>query len=253
MSDQRRIRSCISPFGISNLHYQSPHNIVWWSISFPGFGHMLLQQYFRGSILSILEVFLNYNAKLNLSMVYSFTGDYNQAAAVLNPKWALLYMFLYLFTIFDSYQLSISSNLISKIEKRTKLQTKSLAMNTFELTFLDKREPIIGLIWSLILPGTGQLYTQRFMLGFFGIIWWLVYSYYSNFYLGIYYLFLGDLQNATDVLNAQWLLFMPSVYGGAAYHAYTTCVEQNKLFKEEQRTYFNHTYQTSSLRLSKIR
>ncbi|WP_456271923.1 hypothetical protein [Bacillus sp. AK031] len=245
----RRYRSFVSPYGANILHSQNPHVIAWWSAAFPGFGHILLQQHIRGTILSLFEVTLNFQINLNLAMVYSFTGKFEMAKSVLNIQWGLVYVCLYLFTIYNSYQVASFMVLTSKLAKREHYQLRVFSMNTLETYVLNKLSPWTALVWSLLIPGAGQIYTQRYLLGFFALIWWMIYAYLSNAYTSIQLLFLGDFLKASTVLNPQWFMFMPSVYMGAAYHSYITAVEINKLFKDEQRYYLSQTYQKKPLKM----
>lgn len=57
------------------LHLRNPYVIAFWSITFPGFGHLLLGKYCRGFLLVIWEFFLNQHTKLNTAMVYTFIGE----------------------------------------------------------------------------------------------------------------------------------------------------------------------------------
>lgn len=61
-----------STAGITYLMYQKPSTVAWWSAVFPGFGHYLLNQYARATLLTVLEVIINTGANINEAMVYSF-------------------------------------------------------------------------------------------------------------------------------------------------------------------------------------
>ncbi|MDG0790332.1 hypothetical protein OMP38_05310 [Cohnella ginsengisoli] len=52
----------------------------------------------------------------------------------------------------------------------------------------------------------------------------------------------GSAARSTEMLSQHWFMFMPSVIGGASYQAYRGTIEQNKLFREEQRAYLKKTY-----------
>ncbi len=45
-------------------------------------------------------------------------------------------------------------------------------------------------------------------------------------------------------MDPQWSLFMPSIYGFAAFDAYVYAVENNKLFEKAQRQWLEEEYQT---------
>ncbi|WP_251663104.1 hypothetical protein [Niallia taxi] len=50
-------------------------------------------------------------------------------------------------------------------------------------------------------------------------------------------LFLGDIDKATEVINAEWFLFLPSLYSFSIYDSYVNTFEKNKLYDKEQRAY----------------
>jgi hypothetical protein len=49
----------ISLFGITHLQQHNPIMVAWWSAVFPGFGHYLLNQYIRATLLTLCEVTIN--------------------------------------------------------------------------------------------------------------------------------------------------------------------------------------------------
>lgn len=78
-SSIRRYMAYISTLGTSQLHLRNPFVIVWWSLAFPGLGHVLLSKYLRGYLLFVWELFVNTNAHINLAILYSFTGRFQMA------------------------------------------------------------------------------------------------------------------------------------------------------------------------------
>lgn len=64
-------------------------------------------------------------------------------------------------------------------------------------------------------------------------------------------LFLGEIRNATEALDKQWFLNMPSMWGFAAYDAYVSTVEGNKLFNDEQRQFLRENYQDLRFRIKR--
>lgn len=105
-------------------------------------------------------------------------------------------------------------------------------------------------MWSLFIPGLGQLYIHRIVTAFFVIIWTVVFFYFSHALEAIVFLFLGDIQQSTAVLNVQWFLFLPSTYGFSIYDSYVNTIENNKLFEKEQRKFLQENYQHQSFRIS---
>ena len=78
-----------------------------------------------------------------------------------------------------------------------------------------------------------------------------VFLYYSHAQEAVSLLFLGKVRQATSVLNPEWLLFLPSHYGFATFDAYMSAVENNKLYKEEQKNYLKKNYQATGFRILK--
>ena len=59
---------------------------------------------------------------------------------------------------------------------------------------------------------------------------------------------MGDFGQAVAVADPQWLLFLPSIYGYAAYEAYSSTVELNKIFDIELREFLQKRYQLLDLK-----
>lgn len=247
----RRYLAHVSIFGTTQFHLRNPYTIAWWSMAFPGFGHLLLSKYLRGFVLFIWEVFINIQAKVNVAMIYSFQGKFDMAKDVLDTRWLLIYIPVYLFGIWDSYRTTVDLNKVYLLAERENHPINSFSMGAMEINYLDKRKPSTSVIWSLFMPGLGQLYIHRIVTALFVIIWSVVFFYYSHLLEGVSLLFLGKIQQATAVLDAEWLLFFPSIYGFAAYDAYVNTVENNKLFEFEQRNYLKKNYQRPSFTILK--
>ncbi|MFD1637155.1 hypothetical protein [Evansella tamaricis] len=105
------------------------------------------------------------------------------------------------------------------------------------------------MVWSILMPGMGHLYLKRIPTGFFLLLCWIVCTYFSNFLPALHLTLLGRLSEGTEILNPQWALFMPSLYGFAVYESYSLAIEYNKLFKTEQSEYLRKNYQNLHLKL----
>jgi hypothetical protein len=79
----------------------------------------------------------------------------------------------------------------------------------------------------------------------------VVFFYFSHALEAISILFLGDIKKATTVLNQEWLLFLPSVYGFGTYDSYMNTVENNNLYEKEQRRYLKQFYQAPNFKILK--
>lgn len=245
----RRRKAYVSSMGTTQIHLRNPYVIAWWSAAFPGFGHLLLSKYFRGFVLIAWEVLINVNAKLNEAMVYSFGGEFEMAKQVLEPRWILLYIPVYMYAIWDSYRTTVDMNKIFVLADRENADFIAFKITAFEINYLDKRKPWVAVMWSAFMPGLGQLYIHRVIATIYVLIWTVAVAYFSHVNEGIYYLFLGDFSQAKSILNAEWLLFMPSIYFFSIYDAYVNTVENNKLFESEQRKYIADVYQSPSFAL----
>jgi TM2 domain-containing membrane protein YozV len=247
----RRYTAHVSTLGTTQIHLRNPYIVAWWSAAFPGFGHLLLSKYLRGFVLFIWEVVVNIKANVNLAMIYSFQGEIDMAKDILDTRWLLIYIPVYIFGIWDSYRTTVDLNKIYLMAEREEHRFNSFSIGAMEINYLDKRNPLMAVIWSLFVPGLGQLYIHRIVTAFFVIIWCVVFYYYSHALEAISLLFLGEITKATSVVNPEWLLFFPSHYGFAVFDAYINTVENNKLYEKEQRAYFQEKYQSPSFRVLK--
>ncbi len=239
----RRHLAYVSSIGTTQLHLCNPWAKVFWSAMFPGLGHLLLSKYLRGYLLFFWEVFVNFKAHINVAIFYSFTGEFEMAKNVLDIKWLLLYTSTYLFAIWDSYRTSVDLNNNYILASREDAEISIFKMDAIEVNYLDKKSPWTSVVWSLLMPGSGQLSIHRIVSAFFILIWWMVIVYNSNLLPAVHYTVLGDFKQATSIVNIQWLLNIPSIYWFAVYDAHANTVESNKLFDWEQSKFLNMNYQ----------
>lgn len=247
----RRYKAHVSILGTTQIHLRNPYIVAWWSAAFPGFGHLLLSKYLRGFVLFIWEVVVNVQSNLNLAMIYSFQGEIDKAKDILNTRWLLIYIPVYIFAIWDSYRTTMDMNKVYVLAERESHTFNTFSIGALEINYLDKRNPIMAVIWSLFIPGLGQLYIHRIITAFFVIIWCVVFFYYSHGLEAISLLFLGKIAKATTVIKPEWLLFFPSLYGFSVFDSYINTVENNKLYDIEQRNYFRENYQSPSFKVLK--
>jgi len=250
-NSHRRYKAHVSIAGTTQFHMRNPYLIAWWSAAFPGFGHLLLSKYLRGLVLFIWEVYVNYQSKINLAMVHSFCGDIEQAIQVIDKRWMLMYIPVYLFAIWDSYRTSVDMNKVYLLAERENAPFNSFTLGALEINYLDKRTPFMSVFWSLFMPGLGQLHIHRILTAFFSLVWTMIFLYYSKTLIAAHHLVLGDIQLATQVLDPQWLMYMPSMWGFAIYDSYVNTVENNKLFNSEQRNYLLTHYRCPRFRVKK--
>jgi hypothetical protein len=245
----RRSVAYISILGTTQLHLRNPFVIACWSVAFPGMGHLLLSKYLRGFVLFIWEVYVNYKANINLLILYSFIGDFEKAKQVVDIRWMALYIPTYIFAIWDSYRTTIDLNHAYMLASREDAEIKPFKIGSMEINYVDKRKPWVSVIWSVLIPGSGQLYIHRLITAFFVVAWWIVVCYYSKLLPSFHYTFLGDFEQAKSVLDMQWFLNIPSIYFFAMYDAYVNTVENNKLFDWEQAKFLKREYQSSKFKI----
>lgn len=237
------------PIGIMNsittnfLHLRNPYVIAWWSASFPGFAHLSLGSYIAGFLLFTWEMVVNVEASINLAILYSFTGRFEMAKEVVNNRWLLLYAPVFIYCIWNGYQLTVDLNKLTILAERNESKVDPERISLFEINTLDRRTPWVSVLWTLLTPGLGHLYTHRTPTAFFLLIWWIAVCYFSKVLQSIQYTALGLFEEAKAVLDPQWLIFMPSILGFALYDVYVNTVEYNRLFEKEQAKMLEQEYQ----------
>lgn len=241
--NERRPKAYVSTLAINHIHLRNPWVSVWWSAAFPGLGHIILGSYMKGFLLIIWEILINVKARANLSILYSFTGDFEQAKNVLDKRWLILYVAVYVYAMWNSYRSTVSLNKLSVLAERNKANITPFKIDSIEINYLEKRDPWVAVVWSILMPGLGHLHIHKLLTGFFVIVCWVVITYFSHILQAVHLTFAGAFAQATAVINPEWLLFMPSLYCFAFYDAYVNTVEYNKLFEKEQADFLKQAYQ----------
>ena len=240
----RRKRLDLSRFDTMQMHIRHPLIAVWWAMSFAGFGQMMVGSYVKGYVLVLLEIIINMQTNLNMAIIYSFTGRFELAKEAVDNRWLLGYVFVYVYGIWDSYNLTVNTNKLAVLAAREKAPIDVFKMIPFSINYLDKRVPWVSVFWSFVLPGLGHLYVLRMATGYFLIVFWFVCAYYSRILEVLYFTLLGNFSQGIAIADPQWLLFLPSIYGYAAYEAYSSTVELNKIFDIELSEYVEKRYQS---------
>jgi hypothetical protein len=203
------------------------------------------------------ELLINTQAHINLAIMYTYLGKFEMARDVLNVRWTLLYLAVWAFSIWGSYSLTVDLNKLAILGNREDSTMVPISISALDIGFLDKRQPWMGAGLSVLSPGVGHLYTHRIPTSFFLLIMFISTVYFSHLLEAVEYSALGAFSAATAVLDPQWLLFIPSLYGFAIYDAYVNTVEYNKLFEQEQARFLRDNYQNpkfhSHLTASKCR
>lgn len=238
----RRSAAHVGMLNVNSIYPRSPWIPAWWSAAFPGLGYLQLGMYVKGFALIVWELFINFNSKLNLAMLYTFTGRIELAKASLDIRWLLLYIAVYVFCIWDSYRTAVDMNKLAVLARREPIHVAPLQLTSIGIHYLDKRNPLVSVYWSALTPGLGHMYARSIPIGFFLITCWIGLVYYSRMLEALHAMATGTFAQAASSLDPQWFLFMPSLYGFALYDSYMVTVEQNRLFIVEQKQYFDQHY-----------
>lgn len=76
------------------------------------------------------------------------------------------------------------------------------------------------LLWSVALPGFGQLLNKKYLKGLLLIVLEFMINIFGHLNTVIIHSFHGDIQTAIGQTNYQWLMFYPCVYTFAMWDAY---------------------------------
>lgn len=77
-----------------------------------------------------------------------------------------------------------------------------------------------ALLWSIAFPGFGQILNGKALKGIAFIVLEIIVNVQSNFNLAIIYSFTGDIIQAIEIIDYQWLMFYPCLYMFAMWDAY---------------------------------
>ncbi|MBV7504185.1 hypothetical protein KW850_02765 [Bacillus sp. sid0103] len=242
----RRQRSYLSQFTTGQFHLKNPWISAFFSFSYPGFGHIMLHRYMVGYILILWETFINEKAQVNLGILYTLTGEFEKAKDVLDDRWLILYLAIYMFGIWDSYRTTIDINKQYILADREDAPMLLMKMGTWDANFLDKRKPVTALIWSALFPGLGHLYLHHVITGFFIFVYAVAITYLGHIPHAIHLSMVGDFAKAKHVIDMQWALYFPSIYFFIIYDSYASSIEHNKLCEKEMSKYLRQKYQNKN-------
>src|SRR5665648_130550 len=248
-SPVRRYLAYVGLLGTTQLHLRNPFVIAWWSVAFPGLGHLLLSKYLRGYLLFLWEIFINVNAHVNLAILYCFTGRFQMAKDVLDINWVLFYIPTYIFAVWDSYRTAVDLNHQYILAAREDAEVKMFNIDPIEINYLDKRTPWNAAMWSAMMPGLGQVLIHRIPAALFIIIGFIAVGEQSKLIPALHFSLLGQFEYAKAIINPQWFLNIPSIYLFSIYDAYESTVSNNKLFDWEQTKFLKKNYESKNFKM----
>lgn len=242
-------RAYFSQFGSNILHLQNPWIAVFWSFAFPGCGNLLQGRLLKGLTLVTWELVINTNAKINLAIMYSLIGQFDMAKQVINTKWFLLYMGIYVYAMWDSYRGTVDLNKLSILAAREDAYIKPFIIKTLDTNYIDKRNPWIAAMWSMLSPGIGHLYLHKVVSGIFFILWTIAVVYFAHALQALHFTMIGQFSEAKSILDMQWFMYLPSIYGFVVHDCYASAVECNKLLEYEQSKFLKGKYQPAYFKM----
>lgn len=225
------------------MHLKNPWVTAFWSFVQPGLGFLIMGSYIKGFLLIITASIVNSMSHLNQAIVLSLTGQVEMAKAIIDIRWMLFFVPILVFAVWSSYQLTVDLNKFSLLAAREDSAIIPFKIDTWEIAFMDKRQPWVGAAFSALLPGLGHLYTHRIPTSFFLLTWWVGSSYMAHFLPALHLSLTGNFGAARAMVDPQWLINLVGIYPYAIYDCYVNTVEYNRLFDREQSRFLIDNYQ----------
>lgn len=248
-ANARRTRAYLSEFSTNQIHLRNPWITAFWSLLAPGLGNLRQDRKIRGLTLIIWGIVVDTYAKINLAFAYSLIGHFDIAKKVIDTRWLLLYIAVYVFGVWDGYRGTVDINKLYVLADREDAPLTPFVIKTLDLNFLDKRHPWLAASWSALTPGLGNLYLHKIIQGLFFIAWTIVVMYMSHCLQAIHYTMIGQFQKAKEIIDLQWFLYLPAIYVFNIYDSYVTAIEHNKLFEKEQSKWLRNNYQNQDFKI----
>lgn len=95
------------------------------------------------------------------------------------------------------------------------------------------KSPWAALLWSMTLPGFGQAYNGNYVMGFIFVVAELMVNNMSNLNLSFLYTLHGDFNQSHEVVDFQWGMFYPSLWGFGMWQAFNKAKMINHHLKEK--------------------
>jgi len=229
-----------NPYAINIIPRIRPWVAAAWSAAFPGFGHFYLGDYLRGYIFIIWEIGINIYSHLNEAIMYTFTGRFAQAREVFDLRLGALYMIIYIFCIWDTYNIAVDYNKLSLLAEREAFRSVAVKVNPLTVNYLGKKSPAAAAFWSALIPGLGQIYCRHLPSGVFKAALWVFVTHHCKLAAALNCLLRGEFAAAqTDPL---WFLFLPSLYCFAIGSAYQYATYNNRAMEAAKMEYLRRRY-----------
>jgi hypothetical protein len=126
----------VLPYSINFLDKRSPWVAVFWSMVFPGLGHMFVMRMVTGLFLIVFWMVSAYYSHLFQVVHFTLLGDLGQALFVADPQWLLFLPSLYCYAAYDGYTCTVELNKKFDSEQREYLEKR------YQRLLLDLPMPI---------------------------------------------------------------------------------------------------------------
>lgn len=203
----------------------------------------MVGQYIQGYILVLWELLVNTKAHLNMAIILTFHGKFNDAKQIVDPNWLMLYVAVYVFSIWDSYRTTVELNKHIVLAEAEDVAVVPSAISSLGITYCDKLHPWMAVFWSIVAPGSGNLYSGNIISATIASVCWLALAHLSHLAIAIQYTCTGEFAKIREVVDPHWLLFMPSAFVFIIYSTYVSVIEYNSFFDAEQARYLKRKYQ----------
>ena len=121
----------ISPIEINYLDKRTPWNAAMWSAMMPGLGQVLIHRVPAALFIIIAFIGIAQQSKLLPAIHYTLLGQFDHAKSIINPQWFLNLPSVWLSSIYDAYENTVSNNKLFDW-KQTKFFTQVLSGQKFQ-------------------------------------------------------------------------------------------------------------------------
>ena len=119
---------------INYLDKRTPWNATMWSALMPGLGQVLIHRIPTALFIIIAFIAVGEQSKLLPALHFSLLGQFEYAKAIIKPQWFLNIPSIYLFSIYDAYENTVSNNKLFDWEQ-TKFLKKNYESKNFKMPF----------------------------------------------------------------------------------------------------------------------
>ncbi|UII57144.1 hypothetical protein LS684_06800 [Cytobacillus spongiae] len=86
------------------------------------------------------------------------------------------------------------------------------------------------MLWNIALPGFSQLLMRQYVKGILFIFLEITINMFARFNLAILYSFQGEIEQALNTINFQWILFYPCLYMYALWDGYRSVMSEDEKY-----------------------